>query len=115
MSDERWIAVYYHNRRRQEVVLEEIQSFGLRNYAKILGTVELICEYGLQVRGHLTKHIEGKLWEIRVDKYRVLYCAITNKRLVMLKAFVKKTDKTPAREIKTAWNRLQDYLEQSEE
>jgi phage-related protein len=55
------------------------------------------------------KHIEGKLWEIRATGRdgiaRALYVTAAPRRVIVLCAFVKKTQKTPRREIELALRR----------
>jgi phage-related protein len=55
------------------------------------------------------KHIEGKLWEIRATGRdgiaRALYVTTAPRRVIVLCAFVKKTQKTPRREIELALRR----------
>lgn len=53
--------------------------------------------------------------EIRVrvssNSYRVLFFTFTGCRLVLLHGFMKKTTKTPTREIRIAEQRMHDYLQ----
>jgi phage-related protein len=39
---------------------------------------------------------------------RVFYCTLVGKRIVMLHSFVKKTQKTPVRELRTAQARMKE-------
>ncbi|MBS3982355.1 MAG: type II toxin-antitoxin system RelE/ParE family toxin, partial [Dethiobacter sp.] len=59
------------------------------------------------------KNISGKLWELRIkstsDISRIFYFIPVGKNIVLLHGFVKKTQKTPNREIQTANNYLEDY------
>jgi phage-related protein len=52
------------------------------------------------------KHLEGKLWELRLTGRggiaRVLYVTAIGQRVVIVRAFVKKTQKTPRAEIEIA-------------
>jgi len=58
------------------------------------------------------KHLEGKLWEMRLTGRdgiaRALYVAAIGKRVVVVRAFVKKTQKTPRTEIDLALQRAQE-------
>ena len=105
-----WKIVYYNNNRGEKVVMEEILSFGLKNSAEIFHTIDLLNRYGVALTGRHIKHIEDKLWELRIDRYRVLYFAFRNKTFVMLRCFIKKTNKTPRKEINLAMHRLDDYI-----
>ena len=52
------------------------------------------------------KHLEGKLWEMRLTGRdgiaRALYVAAIGKRVVVVRAFVKKTQKTPQSDLELA-------------
>jgi phage-related protein len=58
------------------------------------------------------KHLEGKLWELRLKGRdgiaRALYVTATGKRLIVLRAVVKKTQKTPRAEIELALQRAKE-------
>lgn len=73
----------------------------------------LICEFGLSaVREPLVKHLHGSLWEIRMRGRdgisRALYVTASRQRVVVVRVFVKKTQKTPAREIELALRRARE-------
>lgn len=55
------------------------------------------------------KHIEGRLWEMRMKGRsgisRALYVTAAGQRVVILRTFVKKTEKTPRHEIDLALSR----------
>lgn len=78
--------------------------------ARLLRLVEVIETVGLD---HLprdaTRHLEGKLWEMRVIATsgiaRTIYVTVTGQRVILLRAFVKKTQKTPTRELRIARER----------
>ena len=58
------------------------------------------------------RHIRGPLWEIRLKGKtgiaRALYVTAGEQRVVILRAFVKKTGKTPRREIDVALERARE-------
>ena len=61
-----------------------------------------IRKFGLERVGAPTvKHLEGKLWEMRPsakrEEGRALYLAVTGRRIVIVLASRKKTQKTPRR------------------
>jgi phage-related protein/DNA-binding XRE family transcriptional regulator len=72
--------------------------------SKFQRIVELIKAKGLdQVREPYVKHLDGKLWEMRMigrdGIARAIYIAASGQRVVVLHAFVKKTEKTPRRRV----------------
>ena len=71
-----------------------------------------IEEYGLETAiPHIKKLSVTPLWEIRIlggDSVRILYVTQQEKKVLLLHAFVKKTDKTPLKEINTALSRFKE-------
>jgi phage-related protein len=74
---------------------------------------QLICEYGpMQLPPKYVSHIDDKLWELRMKGKdgiaRALYVTASGQRLVIVRVFTRKTQKTPAREIKLARQRAEE-------
>lgn len=57
------------------------------------------------------KHLEGKLWELRPLRDRILFVGWVGGDYVLLHVFMKKTQKTPVREIEKARRELEDLIE----
>jgi phage-related protein len=75
--------------------------------------VKLVQAFGLgRVHEPYIKDIEGPIWEMRLrgrDRIaRALYLTASGRRVVILRVFVKKTQKTPRREIELARRRAQE-------
>jgi phage-related protein len=73
----------------------------------------LVQGFGLErVHEPYIKHIEGRIWEMRLrgrDRIaRALYLTASGRRVVILRVFVKKSQKTPRREIELARRRAQE-------
>ncbi len=73
----------------------------------------LISAFGLdRVREPYVKHLEGRLWEIRLKGRdgiaRAIYVTATGRRIVVLRTFVKKTRQTPRREFELATKRAKE-------
>ncbi len=95
---------------------EEIRSLppGLRS--RMTRLLETVAEYGLdRMHEPHVKHLDGKIWELRAKAKegiaRSLYVAMTGRRVVVLHAFVKKSEKTPPRAIALARARMKEVLE----
>jgi phage-related protein len=83
--------------------------------ARIISIVDLLIENGPQnVREPYVKHVKGKLFEIRAKGKdgiaRVFYFTMTGQRIVLLHGFMKKTQKTPGKELEIAVARMQEIL-----
>jgi len=73
----------------------------------------LLAEHGpMQLPPKYVKHIDGQLWELRMKGKdgiaRAFYVTATTQRLVIVRVFTKKTQKTPPREIKLAKKRAEE-------
>jgi phage-related protein len=81
--------------------------------ARLVRTAELIEAVGLpSVKEPHVRYIRGPLWEIRLKGKagiaRALYVTAREQRVVVLRAFIKKTEKTPPGEIELALQRMKD-------
>jgi phage-related protein len=96
-------------------VLDEMSAMPGDIRARFERIIHLIEEHGLPyVHEPYVKHIEGPIWEMRAKGKdgiaRALYVTITGKRVVIVRIFVKKTQRTPKREIEIARNRSKGLL-----
>jgi phage-related protein len=81
--------------------------------ARLTRMSELIGAVGLlNVKEPHVRHIRGQLWEVRLKGKagiaRALYVTAKEQRVVILRAFLKKTDKIPAGEIDLALQRAKE-------
>ena len=94
-------------------VREELDVLPADMKARFRRIVELIQGYGLdQVREPHVKHLEGSLWEMRMKGKdgisRAIYVTARGRRVVVVRVFIKKTPKTPRREIDLALERARE-------
>ena len=58
------------------------------------------------------KHLSGKLWEMKLKGRdgiaRSIYVAASGQRVMVLRTFVKKTQKTPRQELEIAMARMKE-------
>lgn len=95
-----------------ETVDAEVEVLPTDMRARLARVANLIEEMGLEhVREPHVKHIESRLWEMRLKGRsgisRALYVTASGQRVVIVRVFVKKTEKTPRREIELALARAQ--------
>jgi phage-related protein len=87
-----------------EVVDAELEALPADMRARFVYISGLIEEFGLErVREPHVRHLRGPLWEMRMKGRdgisRALYVTAVGRRVVVVRVFVKKTRKTPIREI----------------
>lgn len=96
-----------------QTVDAELKALPADMRARFVWICTLIAEHGLQNVGQpYIKHIEGALWEIRMKGRdgisRALYITAKSQRVVVVRVFIKKTQKTPRKEIKLALKRARE-------
>jgi phage-related protein len=96
-----------------EVVDDELAALPEDMRARFVRISELIEAVGLpQVREPHVKHVRDAIWEIRLKGRagiaRALYVTAIGRRVVIVRVFVKKTQKTPNSEIEIAMARAKE-------
>lgn len=82
---------------------------------KIVEYIEYLKAFGTQIGEPAVKHIKNSdLWELRPTRDRIFFFYWKDNTFVLLHHFVKKTQKTPSREVERAQHYLKDFLERSE-
>jgi phage-related protein len=95
------------------VAADELADLAEDQRAHFMRIRTLIRDHGLQrVRLPHVNHIEGPLWEMRLKGAsgiaRAIYVTRKPQRVVVVRVFVKKTQKTPHREIRLALKRAEE-------
>ena len=100
---------YFHER-----VLTEIESWPVDVLADYARLVELLAEHGPSLRLPHSRAFGEGLFELRPRGRsgigRAFYCFLVGKRIVVLHAFVKKSQQTPDRELTLARKRMKEVL-----
>jgi phage-related protein len=95
------------------VVDAELEALPADMLARFRHISQLIEEFGLaRVREPHVKHLRESLWEMRMKGKdgisRALYVTAVGRRVVVVRVFIKKTQKTPSREIELALKRAKE-------
>jgi phage-related protein len=91
----------------------ELDALPATIQARLSRIVELIEALGLEKVGEPhVKHLDGKLWEMRPKAQdgiaRAIYVTATGRRVVIVHAFVKKTQRTPKTALELARQRAKE-------
>jgi phage-related protein len=102
-----WI-VAYHTKDVERFVLSLPEGL----LARYLRLTDMILEFGPNLGMPHTRAMGEGLFELRVKNKegiaRVFFCAVVGRRVVMLHGFIKKSEKTPLKELKIARLRLSE-------
>lgn len=78
---------------------------------KINDYIQILSEYGTAAGEPYMKHLDGEIWELRPLRDLILFVGWHDGAFVLLHTFMKKTQRTPTREIDKAKRELADMIE----
>ena len=80
---------------------------------KIYEYLEVLSLTGTRAGEPYVKHIQDDLWELRPLRDRIFFFCWQGDRFILLHHFMKKTQRTPRREIEQALRNREDFIERS--
>lgn len=107
-----WKVNFYQNSRGGFPVEDFIRNQDETTYAKILHSILLLKNGGPFLKPPYAKKLRSDLYELRIPgkiAVRIFY-TMKGEEYYLLHAFKKKTQKTPAKEIKIALDRMKEVL-----
>ena len=114
--------VFYRDKNGKEPVLEYLKELETKKdkdsrikLNKLQDYIQLLSELGLSAGEPFIKHIEGDIWELRPIRDRIFFASLSEDGFILLHHFMKKTQKTPIREIEKAKRELKEIQEQKKE
>lgn len=94
------------------LVKEDIKALPIKLLARYYSLIDRIREHGPDLGLPHTKALRNGLFEIRLKAEEgiagIIYCIMVKKQIWILHCFVKKTQKIPAKELKTAHIRMKE-------
>jgi len=110
--------IFYETERGEAPIADYISDLAGRKssskdsrvkYDKIMDYLDYLSVAGKTAGEPYVKHLDGEIWELRPLSDRILFAERTNDSFILLHWFVKKSRKTPKREIEQAKRNLADY------
>lgn len=91
----------------------EVEALPADMRARLVRLSTIIEEHGLDALPRdAADHLEDKLWELRIRGRdgisRAIYVTASGQRVVIVRVFIKKTQKTPTKELRLARERAKD-------
>ncbi len=105
---------FYRTKQGVCPIEEFLDSIEIKMRVKILLMMELLEEYGNNLREPYSKQLLQGIYELRVKQgnnhSRVLYFFETGRKIIITNGFIKKKKKTPIGELRKAVHYRQDYI-----
>jgi phage-related protein len=111
-----WTTTFYRDRRGRSPVQDFLDGLDGRTRARVVQGFSLLEREGTNLGMPLARQVTGyRFWELRVqaarNNVRVFYFALSGRRILLLHAFLKKSQQTPRRELEIAARRLAEVVE----
>lgn len=111
---DRYRIIFFKRNNGQKPALEYLEKAAEKDRIKILTFIENLSIYDEFRREPFSRHLSGKLRELKIDfggnKHRMIYFFTIGKIIILLHAFSKKTNRTPAKEIVKAEKYMREFL-----
>ena len=107
-----WKVLFFQTSRGDFPVKEFIREQNKTIYMKLIHAIELLENGGPYLKPPYIKKLQNKLYELRISgkiAIRIFYTVI-NSEYYLLHAFKKKSQKTPAKELKIALDRMRELV-----
>ena len=105
--------IFYEKEDGTSPAADFIRSLDKSMYTKTLHTLELLQEYGYMLRAPYSKDLGNGIMELRISTgnniSRLLYFFVIGNTAIITNGFIKKTMKTPPKEIERAKRYRKDY------
>ncbi len=103
-----WVLQQYEDSRGFRPVEKFLETLPLEGRAVLKARLYYLQERGNRLREPHTKSLGDRLFELRVRSYRVFFCFKPGNRIVLLHAFIKKSQSTPRKELDLARSRQRE-------
>ena len=109
---------FYETDNGDQPAREFLLSLDKKMRAKMADTISLLQDNGFELREPYSKYLSEGIFELRAkvgsDITRVLYFFYVDRHIILTNGFIKKTKKTPLKEIERAKKYRSDYLRRRE-
>ena len=110
---------FYETEQGIQPAKDFLLSLDTKMRAKMVNTISILQDNGYELREPYSKYLSEGIFELRArvgsDITRVLYFFYVDSRIVLTNGFIKKTNKTPIKEIEKAKKYRADYLKRKED
>lgn len=111
----KYTIVLYVKENGESPIRKFIDSLDIKMKAKALRMINLLKQNGNELREPYTKSLSDGLLELRIIQsnhiVRILFFFVHGNTIVLTNGFIKKSNKTPKREIELAQNYRRDYFD----
>ena len=106
MAEREWVVAYFVDDNGRVPVQEFLAGLDAKTYVRFQWSIEQLRLRNTQATYPLVRPVEGKIWELREESstniYRILYCFVPDRRILLLHGFAKKSQRLSRADMATA-------------
>ncbi len=107
-----WEVFYYQSERGESPIEEFLNGLSLKARAKCLAYIEQLEQFGNRLPSNFASKVQGDVWELWPEwggvEHRFFYFSFVDRRIVIVHAFAKKSQKLKAQDINIALVRVEE-------
>ena len=107
-----WELFYYQSERGESPIEEFLNGLSLKSRAKCLAYIEQLEQFGNRLPSNFASKVQGDVWELRPEwggvEHRFFYFTFVERRIVIIHALTKKSQKLKAQDIHIALARVEE-------
>lgn len=88
---------------------KKVRLLSEKSNSQIVRVIELFEENEFVLTEKHLKKLSSDIWELRAGRWRLLF-GLADRVAVVVSIFIKKTQKTPKKEIELAVKRIKEYI-----
>lgn len=104
---------YFRTASGREPVREYLDALPVRDRAAIVFDLQLMEMQGPQSAPVVTRHLEGRLWELKTGtrrQQRIFYCLVLGPDIILLHACKKQKQGSQPQDVELALKRMKEVL-----
>ena len=106
---------FYEDLNGKQPAKEFLLSLDKKMRAKMVDAISILQDNGYELREPYSKHLTDGIFELRAkfgsDISRVMYFFYVDSKIILTNGFIKKSRKTPPRELERAKRHRTEYLQ----
>lgn len=108
-----WDVDFYRTEENIAPVEEFLKQLDIKMRAKALQELKILEEFGSELREPYSKLVQDGIFELRIKQSsnisRIFYFFRSGNKIILTNGFIKKTQKTPKKEIEKAIKYKEDF------
>ena len=107
--------IMYRKNNGEKPVKKFLDGLNVKTKARVMRMIKILKDNGIQLREPYSKNLGDGIFELRIqqgnDRARVLYFFMQGNNIILTNGFMKKTQKTPKKELEKAKRYRKVFLE----